>query len=99
MRPIGGAGQPMGHLDLRFPVFQRDLPYELMFYVVLGPVAHLDLRFPVFMRGGRFEIIKYNAFEPWLISTDACAAKSPTRREDTFCFFAILGVPGLAGNH
>ena len=74
----------MSNLDLRFPVFQRDWPFELMFYIVLGPPAHLDLRFPVFLRGGRFEIIKYNVSDPWAVSTDACAAKSPARDLGTF---------------
>ena len=87
----------MSNLDLRFQVFQRNLPFELMFYSVLVPRTHLDLRFPVFLRGGRFETIKYNVSGPWTISTDACAAKSPTRREGTFFFLGYFMVSGPVG--
>ena len=87
----------MSHLDLRFPVFQRDCQFELVFYSVLGLRTYLDVRFPVFLRGGRFETIKYNVSEPWTISTDACAAKSPTRNLGTFffcCYFMVSGPVG-----
>ena len=89
----------MSHLDVRFPVFQRDWQFERMFYNVLGLRTHLDLCFPVFLRGGRFETIKYDVSEPWAISADACPAKSPPGSLDQFFLGGILWVPGLAGNN
>ena len=37
MRPMGGAGQPVGHLELRFPMCWRTCPFGLTFSIVSGP--------------------------------------------------------------